>query len=214
MKNAFRRSFALTCALALLPLMTTPATAGSSEPLSVEVVAAMSPERQARVLEPLRRAADAVARVGQDARADIYTQVEMAADYRAVNVYLTDVHQGRDFVAAVRRADPAVDTRLINVVRAEKSRQQLRKEISDLTNRPELPFEVSLAGSSVDGGVIELAVDDPAAARAYFASPDVAQRRAADDATEVRVEQAPTSRPLTRWNDTSPFYAGAALGPA
>ncbi|MFE2757869.1 hypothetical protein ACFXGA_38295 [Actinosynnema sp. NPDC059335] len=212
MKNAFRRSFALASALAFLPLLTLPAAA--AEPLSADAVAAMTPERQARVLEPLRLAADAAARVGQESRADIYTQVEMAPDYRSVNVYLTDVRQGWAFVAEVRKANPAVDARLINVVPAKKSRQQLKAEISALTSRADLPFTVSRAGSSVDGGVIELAVDDPGAARSYLASPAVAQRRAATGATEVRVEQAPPATPLSRWNDSSPFYAGAALGPA
>ena len=125
MKKAFRRSLALAGVLTALPLLAVSANAESPEPLSVEAVAAMTPERQAEVLEPLRLAADAVAQVGQGARADIYTQVEMAADYRAVNVYLTDVRQGRDFVAAAHRVNPEVDTRLINVVQGKKSRPQL-----------------------------------------------------------------------------------------
>lgn len=213
MKNAFQRILALAGALVVLPLMPGAANAASPKPLSVEAVAAMTPERQAEVLEPLRLAADAVAQVGQGARKDIYTQVEMASDYRSVNVYLTDIRQSREFVAAVHRINSKVDARLINVVRGKKSRQQLKKEISDIVGSSGLPFTVSLAGSSVDGGVIELAVDKPAAARAYFASPAVAQRRAAAGATEARITQAPPSRPLTRWNDSSPFYAGAALGP-
>ncbi|WP_329015898.1 S1 family peptidase [Micromonospora rifamycinica] len=214
MKNSLRRIIALVGVSVVLPFMAVPARAESSGPLTVDAVAAMTPERQAKVLEPLRLAADAAAQVGQGARADIYTQVEMAADYRSVNVYLTDVRQKRAFIAAVRRVNPKVDTRLINVVQSRKSRQQLRQEITAITDRADLPFTVGLAGSSVDGSVIELAVDNAQAARAYLASPAVAQRRAAADATEIRVKQAPPSKPLSRWNDTSPFYAGAALGPA
>jgi hypothetical protein len=214
MNKAIRRTLIVAGALAILPLMPLSAKAEPPGPLSVEAVAAMKPERQAEVLEPLRLAADAVAQVGQGARADIYTQVEMASDYRAVNVYLTDVRQGRNFVAAVHKANKKVDTELINVVHGKKSRQQLRKEISALIDRSDLPFKVVLAGSSVDGGVIELAVDKPATAKAYLASPDVMRQRAAADGTEVRLRQAPSVRPLTRWNDSSPFYAGAALGPA
>lgn len=215
MNKAIRRAIAVAGALALLPLLAVSAQAETPGPLSVEAVAAMTPERQAEVLEPLRLAADAVAQVGQGPRKDIYTQVEMAADYRSVNVYLTDLRQGRNFVAAVHKANPEVDTGLINVVKGEKSRQQLRKEIDAITSRSDLPFEVTLAGSSVDGGTIELAVDDPKAAERYFASPAVArQGAAAADGTEVRVRKAPSSTPLSRWNDTTPFYAGAALGPA
>ncbi|MFE1959272.1 hypothetical protein [Streptomyces sp. NPDC059479] len=215
MNKAIRRAIAVAGALALLPLLAVSAQAETPGPLSVEAVAAMTPERQAEVLEPLRLAADAVAQVGQGPRKDIYTQVEMAADYRSVNVYLTDVRQGRNFVAAVHKANPEVDTGLINVVKGEKSRQQLRKEIDAITSRSDLPFEVTLAGSSVDGGTIELAVDDPKAAERYFASPAVVQQSAAAaDGTEVRVRKAPSSTPLSRWNDTTPFYAGAALGPA
>jgi hypothetical protein len=214
MKTKFRRTLALAGAFVVLPFMAVAAKAESPEPLSVDVVAAMTPERQGEVLEPLRVAADAVAQVGQGVRADIYTQVEMASDYRSVNVYLTDVRQGQEFVAAVHRANPEVDTKLINVVQGKKTRQQLREEISDIVDRPGLPFTVGLAGSSVDGGVIELTVDDLRAARAYLASPAGAQWRAAAGATEIRLRQAPPPRPLTRWDDVFPFFAGAALGPA
>ncbi|MET9440243.1 hypothetical protein [Streptomyces sp. NPDC006610] len=214
MKKAIHRALVLAGALALLPIMAVSANAEPPGPLSVEAVAAMTPEEQAEALEPLRLAADAAAQVGQGARADIYTQVEMASDYRSVNVYLTDVDERGAFLAAVRKVNPKVDTDLINVVRGEKSRQQLRKEIADLTGRADLPFKVEMAGSSVDGGTIELAVDKPEAARAYLASPAVARERADAGGTEVRVRRAPPAKPLSRWNDTSPFYAGAALGPA
>jgi hypothetical protein len=193
--------------------MSVSAAAETPGPLSVEMVAAMTPERQAEVLEPLRVAADAAAQVGQGERSDIYTQVEMAADYRKVNVYLTDVRRGGEFLSAVRRSSPKADTRLINIVQGKKSRHELRKEIDKLTSRSDLPFTVTLAGTSVDGGTIELAVDDPGAAQAYFGSPAVAGRRAAASATPVKVRQAPAATPLSRWNDSSPFYAGAALGP-
>ncbi|MFY1679983.1 hypothetical protein ACN265_00385 [Micromonospora sp. WMMD730] len=123
MNNSLRRTLALVGVGVVLPFLAAPADAAAPRPLSVEAVAAMTPERQATVLEPLRLAADAVAQVGQGTRADIYTQVEMAADYRSVNVYLTDVRQGRAFIAAVRRVNPKVDTRLINVVQSRKSRQ-------------------------------------------------------------------------------------------
>ncbi|MET9856738.1 hypothetical protein ABZY57_27835 [Streptomyces sp. NPDC006450] len=214
MKNVVRRSIALAGALALLPLMSISAEAKSPGPLSADKVAAMTPERQAEVLEPLRVAADAAAQVGQGERADVYTQVEMASDYRSVHVYLTDVRRGREFLSAVRRTNPEADTRLIKVVQGKKSRQQLKEEINELTERTDLPFKVSLAGTSADGGTIELAVDDPGAAQGYLASPAVAERRSAASATPVEVRQAPAATPLTRWNDSAPFYAGAALGPA
>ncbi|WP_330334082.1 S1 family peptidase [Streptomyces sp. NBC_00536] len=213
MKIGIRRSIALVGALAVLPIMTVSAHAGTPGALSADTVAAMTPERQAEVLGPLRLAADAVAQVGRGARADVYTQVELASDYRSVNVYLTDVAQGRDFLSAVRKTNPKADTGLIHIVRGKKSAQQLKKEIAEIADRKDLPFKVALAGSTPDGGSIQLAVDDPASARGYFASPAVTARRAAGAATAVQVTQAPPSRPLTRENDTSPFYAGAALGP-
>ncbi|MFG2875624.1 hypothetical protein ACGFYU_11565 [Streptomyces sp. NPDC048337] len=214
MNKALRRALAVAGALAILPLAGFSAQAQPPAPLSADAVAAMSPERQAEVLEPLRAAADAAAQVGLGPRADVYTQVEMASDYRSVNVYLTDLRESRAFLAAVRQTNRKVNDRLIHVVQAKKSRQDLMKEISGITGRSDLPFTVSLAGSSADGSVIELSVDDPRAAEAYLASPAVAQQRTGSSATPVRVKQAPPSRPLNRWNDTSPFYAGAALGPA
>ncbi|MFJ7066696.1 hypothetical protein [Streptomyces sp. NPDC101115] len=214
MKSRFRRSLAFLGALALLPLAAVSAHAEPPEPLPADRIAALSPERQAEVLEPLRLAADAAAQAGQGPMADIYTQVEMASDYRSVNVYLTDPGQGARFLAAAHRAVPKADTRLIRVLPAKKSRKDLKAEISALTSRKDLPFTVSLAGTSVDGGTIELAVDEPGAARDWFASPAAARQRTAAGATPVRVRQAAPSAPLSRWNDSSPFYAGAALGPA
>lgn len=213
MKIALRRALAIAGALAVLPIAGVSAQA-APQALSADVVAAMSPERQGKVLEPLRVAADAVARVGQGARADIYTQVEMAADYRKINVYLTDVRQGRDFIAAVAKLEPKVDTRLITIVQGKKTWLQVREELLAVSSRSDLPFTVVLAGSSVDGGTVELAVDKPEAARAHFASATVARQRSATAAPEIRISKAPTTKLLTRWNDTAPFYAGAALGPA
>ncbi|MFF2852276.1 hypothetical protein ACFVT5_39070 [Streptomyces sp. NPDC058001] len=214
MRNVIRSTIAAAAVLSMLPLTAASAAADTPRPLSVAEVAAMSPAKQGEVLKPLRVVADAIAQVGQGDRADIYTQVEMASDYRSVNVYLTDVSQGRSFLAAVRRANPKADTGLVNVLEGKKSRQQLKKEIDAIVADPALSFEVELAGTSVDGGAIELAVDDPAAAKAYLAAPAVATERSAAGGTSVRVTQAAPSRPLSRWNDTSPFYAGAALGPA
>ncbi|MET9883385.1 hypothetical protein ABZZ20_09560 [Streptomyces sp. NPDC006430] len=213
MKKAVWRSLSLVAALALLPLAGATAEAGTPGPLSADAVAAMSPERQAQVLEPLRVAADAAAQAGQGSQADVYTQVEMAADYRSVNVYLTDPNRRPAFIEAVHRANPKADTRLITVRRSVKSRKQLKQEISALDNH-NLPFKISLAGTTVDGSAIDLAVDNPQAARTYFAAPAVAQQQAASGASPVRIRQAPAAVPLSRWNDSSPFYAGAALGPA
>ncbi|MFF9195233.1 hypothetical protein ACF09L_08505 [Streptomyces sp. NPDC014779] len=214
MKSRLRRSLAFVGALVLLPVLANSAGAESPGPLTADKVAALSPERQARVLEPLRLAADAAAQAGRGDWAAIYTQVEMAADYRSVNVYLTDPAQGGKFLAAAHRANPKADTGLLRIRPAKKSLRDLRTEIDALTSRADLPFSVSLAAASVDGATIELGVDKPDAARVYFASPSVAVQRAAAGATPVRVRQAPAAVPVNRWNDTSPFYAGAALGPA
>ncbi|WP_030194273.1 hypothetical protein [Streptomyces sp. NRRL S-87] len=215
--KALRRSLALAAALAaltVLPLGAATARAGASGALSAEVVAGMTPQRQAEVLEPLRVAADAAARAGRGALADVYTQVELAPDYRSVNVYLTDPGRRAALLDAVRRADPGADPRLLTVRKAAKSAARLRQEIDALRARPDLPFRITLAASAVDGSAVELAVDDVPAARRYLASPAVAHRLAAEGAAPVRVRQAPAAVPLSRWNDSAPFYAGAALGPA
>ncbi|MGW4164408.1 hypothetical protein [Streptomyces sp. NPDC004788] len=214
MKKAVWRPAALAAVLAVLPLAAVSAEARTPEPLSADVVAAMTPERQGEVLEPLRVLADAVARVGRSTQADVYTQVEMAADYRSVNVYLTDPDRRAVFLAAVRRVNPKADTDLLNVRRGAKSRQQLRKEMKALLDRRDLPFKIERAHSTVDGSAIELGVDDTKSAQEYLARPDVARQRAETGATPVRVRHSPAMLPLaSRWDDSSPFYAGAALGP-
>ncbi|MCX2184091.1 S1 family peptidase [Streptomyces sp. SKN60] len=215
MKKAVWRPVVLAAALAVLPLMAASAEAGAPEPLSADVVAAMTPEQQGEVLEPLRVVADAAARAGRGAQADVYTQVEMAPDYRSVNLYLTDPGRRAAFVDAVREVNPKADTELLHVRRSAKSRQQLRKEMTALVSRKDLPFKVEMASSTVDGGAIDLGVDDAKAAREYLARPAVAKQLTQAGATPVRVRQSPAMVPLSgRWDDTSPFYAGAALGPA
>ncbi|MFE3092451.1 hypothetical protein ACFXG1_01330 [Streptomyces sp. NPDC059248] len=214
MRITVRRTWAVVGALLLLPLSTVAAQAGSADPLSADQVAKMSPERQAEVLAPLRAAAEAVAKVGGSTRSDVYTQVALGTDYRSVKVYLTDVSAGADFLADVRRTAPRVDTGLIDVVAGKKTRKQLDAEITALTSRRDLPFDIALAGPSVDGGTIDLMVDDPAAARAYFATPSVAKDREEASATPLRITESTGAAPLSRENDSAPFYAAAALGPS
>ncbi|WP_328301547.1 S1 family peptidase [Streptomyces sp. NBC_00435] len=214
MKKAVWRPLALIAALAVLPLAAASAEARAPGPLSADVVAAMGPVRQGEVLEPLRVVADAAARVGRGAQADVYTQVEMAADYRSVNLYLTDPDRRAAFLDAVHKADPEADTKLLNVRRSAKSRQQLRKDIKAVVGRRDLPFTIATASSTVDGSAIDLGVDDPEAARRYLAQPAVARRLADAGSTPVRVRPWPASVPLSsRWDDSWPFKAGAALGP-
>jgi hypothetical protein len=136
----------------------------------------MTPERQGQVLEPLRAVADAAARAGRSTQADVCTQVEMAPDYRSVNVYLTDPDRRAAFLDAVREVDPEADTQLLNVRRSAKSRQQLRREMTALVTRRDLPFTIEVATSTVDGSAIELGVEDPKAAQEYLARPAVAQQ--------------------------------------
>ncbi|MFD8141522.1 hypothetical protein [Streptomyces sp. NPDC059708] len=215
MSKAAWRPLALATVLAVLPLgATATAEAEAPVPLSADAVAAMTPQRQAEVLEPLRVVADAAARVGRGTYADVYTQVEMAPDYRSVNAYLTDPTRGAAFLDAVREANPRADTKLLNVRKSAKTLRQLRKEINTLRSRKDLPFEIRMAGSTVDGGAIELNVDDAKAARRYLAGPAVAKQLAAARTTPIRVRQSSPAVPLSRWNDSAPFYAGAALGPA
>ncbi|MYS62721.1 hypothetical protein GTW66_00805 [Streptomyces sp. SID5473] len=213
MRISMRRSSAIAGALLLLPLVAVSARAETGAPLSADRVAAMAPEEQARVLAPLRATADAVAKVGLGTRSDVYTQVALGSDYRSVKLYLTDVSQGKSFLAAVRRAAPRVDTGLVDVLPGRKTRKQLSAEITALTSDRNLPFDIALAGPAVDGSAIDLQVDDPAAARAHFAAPAVANARAEAEATPVRITKSTGARPLTRENDSAPFYAGAALGP-
>ncbi|MFD8790168.1 chymotrypsin family serine protease [Streptomyces vinaceus] len=208
------RTLALATVLAVLPLGATAAEAEPPGPLSADVVAAMTPQRQGEVLEPLRVVADAATRAGRGSHADVYTQVEMASDYRSVNVYLTDPNRGAAFLDAVRKANPEADTKLLNVRKSAKTLQQLRKEITEFRSRKDLPFTIEMAGSTVDGSAIELAVDDKQAAERYLAAPAVAQQLAAARTTPITLRQSPPAVPLSRWNDSAPFYAGAALGPA
>ncbi|CAM5322247.1 hypothetical protein [Streptomyces avidinii] len=139
MNKAAWRSLALATMPAVLPLGATAAEAEPPGPLSADVVAAMTPPQQGEVLEPLRVVADAAARAGRGPHADVYTQVEMASDYRSVNVHLTDPKRGPAFLEAVHKANPRADTKLLNV--RKKGSAPVRFALRSAGSKWKTPFD-------------------------------------------------------------------------
>ncbi|MFI1585579.1 hypothetical protein [Embleya sp. NPDC020630] len=211
MSRNIKRLAAAVVAFAALATIPYSASADTPTELSAAVLAGMSPEEQGRVLEPLRVVADGVVTVGRDLRADIYTSAEMSADYKALNVYLTDTSQADAFIAQVHKKYPNADTKLIVVKQGKNSEASMVREASLLLDDKTLPFEVYSASFAGDGGSITLSVNDPGNANSYLVSAKGRNRTAAPT-LDVRVEKGAAAKPLTRENDFAPFYAGGALG--
>ncbi|MGC0422054.1 hypothetical protein [Embleya sp. AB8] len=211
MSKNIKRLSAAVVAFAAIAVMPYSATAETPAPLSADVLAAMSPEAQGRLLEPLRVAADGVVRVGRDLRADIYTSAEMSADYKVLKVYLTDTSQSDAFIAQVHKKYPKLDTKLIVVNQGKNSEASMIREASIFLDDKTLPFEVYSASLAGDGGGITLSVSDPGSASSFLTAAK-GRNRTASPALDIRVEKGQAGKLLSRENDFPPFYAAGAFG--
>ncbi|WP_406300105.1 hypothetical protein OG948_33680 [Embleya sp. NBC_00888] len=126
-------------------------------------------------------------------------------------MYLTDTSQADAFVAQVRKTYPKADTKLIVVKQGRNSEASMVREASRLLDDKTLPFQVYSASFAGDGGSITLAVNDPGNASNYLASAK-GRDRTVSPTLDVRVEKGEAAKPLSRENDSAPFYAGSALG--
>ncbi|WP_212913429.1 hypothetical protein [Streptomyces sp. TS71-3] len=191
--------------LLLLPLLAHQASAGEPLPYTDSQMAAMSPDRQAKVLAPLRQAAQSATMVGQGQRQDVFSGAEIAPGYRGVNVYLTSLKEADSFLRDMRRSATKPGSAHITFKQGQHTRAELHETITSLHDEAsDLPFTMLGASAAVDGSKITVLAKDTGAARTYFGT-----RRSA---VPVDVQQGTTATPTSRESDTAPFYGGAALG--
>ncbi|MEV5599695.1 peptidase [Streptomyces sp. NPDC052496] len=185
----------------------------------------MAPDKQEKLLAPLRALADVVERVGSSRRAaDIYAGVRIDAPHGTVEVQLTDLSRAAKFIAAISAADRHVDTGKLRPVRAAQTRQALheaRDRLFAQEKAGKLPYEIHAVAIAADASALEIAVDKPAvAAKAEkTARQEAPSARSAAPAHDVplvfkqgrRISSAARTWADVRWQDNAPFIAGDVL---
>lgn len=218
--------------LALLTAMAPGAHAGPVAPQphtqhTEAETAAMAPEKQERLLAPLRALADAVERVGSGGKAaDIYAGVRIDAPRGTVQVQLTDLSRAAAFRAAVSAADRRADAGKLVAVQASHTRRALHEARDRLFAREkagELPYTIRTVAVAADASSLEIAVDNPDAAAKAAKAEAMARRhpgaRSAAPAHDVplvfkqgqRISSAAKTWADVKWKDGTPFIAGDVL---
>ncbi|GAA4991331.1 hypothetical protein GCM10023205_74150 [Yinghuangia aomiensis] len=189
-----------------------PVRAETNESLTVEQVAAMAPEEQAKVLNPLRVVAEAAIQVGRNVFPDIYTSTALGSGYRSVDVYITDLGRSAAFEQALEKFRPGLDMGILRFVQAKASEKAQAAAIQALYDQVGRPFSIYSAGIAADGG-LQLSVDDAATAERYLSSAE-ARSRISGIEVGVQIDSGRPVKQTSRENDTTPFWGGAALGPS
>ncbi|MFI2239786.1 peptidase [Streptomyces chrestomyceticus] len=213
--------------LALLTTMTPGAQArpvAPHPPVTEAEIAAMAPEKQEKLLAPLRTLADAVARVGSGGKAaDIYAGARIDAPRGTVQVQLTDLSRAAAFRTAVSAADRRADTRRLVPVQAGQTRRALHAARDRLFAREkagELPYTLYTVVVAADASSLEIAVDNPdAAAKAEAKARRQPSARSIAPAHEIplvfkqgqRISSAARTWADVKWKDATPFIAGDVL---
>ncbi|MFD7663624.1 peptidase [Streptomyces sp. NPDC059788] len=227
MKRTTKTAFGLGAAgLALFTTMAPGAHArpATPQPRYTEAqIATMDPERQGKLLAPLRAAANAADRVGSSGQAaDIYAGVRIDAPRGTVYVYLTDLSRAARFIAAVAAADRHVDTGRITTVQAGHTRQAMHEARDRLLAEEKagkLPYKIHTVAVAADASALEIAVDKPGAATKSAAARREPSARGAAPSQDVplvfkqgrRISPAARTWADVRWKDGTPFIAGDVL---
>jgi hypothetical protein len=119
--------------------------------LSYAEIAALSPEEQAAILDPLRAVAAAASTVGAGAWSDTFSGVAIDAPSHTVTIYLTNPGRRADFLAAVQAASPTADLRLARIQKGAYTFEALKAAALDLTARQNLGIESVAVPPNGDG---------------------------------------------------------------
>ncbi|MGC0423478.1 trypsin-like serine protease [Embleya sp. AB8] len=215
---------ALTALVTLVALATASAPAQARPaPVAghnVEEVAAMPTARQAALLNPLRRVAHVATSLGKTHSrwSRVFSGTRIDTTSGRTIVYLTDPSQARDFAAAVRAggADPS----RLRVERSRFTEKSLDEAVPILMSRA-VSVGVVVHGVAVepDGSGLTARVADVEQARARSAeltavapfAPAPGGQSATGEGVPVAFTPGVAFRPQSRFQDTSPFHAGAYI---
>lgn len=170
-------------------------------------IAVMSPAQQAELLDPLRAVANALDTVGRSTGADVYSGVELDANTRAVNLYLTDLGRVKTFLDAAKKTGHSANLDLVRVRSAKYSRKDLNTARDRVeANLTTSPVTIDNAIVPANGSGLILGVEQPTA----VATADISAL--SDTAgVEVRVTQGRTLTGADRYNDSPPYAAGSFI---
>lgn len=222
-KLKIRRS-AVVAAFALMTaaLMTPHATAAPKGEPTLSEIAKMPAAEQARLLNPLRSLAGAVANEGEKHFANFYSNVYIDAPKEHVIVYVTDLAQGKELLRAVgARKRPGIAVRRAILQLAPYSHATLdaaAARIMQTAAQNTLPVHISAAAVAPDGSSVQLTEtpsrpSEPVELNSVLsAQPKVL---AAAAGVRLTVNQGEAPKPAAwsdvKWNDSKPFIAGDVL---
>ncbi|MFD8766550.1 chymotrypsin family serine protease [Streptomyces mirabilis] len=214
---------ALALAAATVPQT---ATAQPAEPnkLTLAQIAALSPEAQGRILDPLRAIAAAAGQAGKTTEADIYSSLKIDAPDGRVDVYLTDPSKAADFIKAAKQVNKHIDATRITVLHAQYTLRALHAARNHLLAQEaahQLPYKIYTAAVATDGSGLQVGVDKPDSALAGTTRASSATARR-DSSTAANVSgvsvtfsksqhATTTSWSDTKWHDSSPYIGGDQL---
>ncbi|MGW1159262.1 peptidase [Streptomyces sp. NPDC002513] len=200
------------------------ATAQPAKPtkLTLAQIAALSPEAQGRILDPLRAIAAAVDHVGKTTEADTYSSLQIDAPDGRVDVYLTNPSREAGFVKAAKHINKHIDATRIAVHPARYTLRALhaaRDHLLAQEAKHQLPYKIYTAAVAADGSGLQVSVDKPGTALASAARTASAQLASSNTATVSGVTvtiskgqaASTTSWADTKWHDSSPYIGGDQL---
>ncbi|MEV4384644.1 hypothetical protein AB0J68_02780 [Micromonospora sp. NPDC049580] len=181
--------------------------------LTNEQIAALPPNEQGLLLQPLRQIADAATAVGASSHSAVFSGLELDGTTGTVKIYLTDLGAAKGFLTAVKKTDPAIEADRIELEQGRHTLVELKaasERLIDEQQRTDLSIE-SVAVPADGSGLRVRARDVVRAANAL--TPSAVARRPAADLVGVPtvVEPAPAMADASRRRDTPQWISGAAL---
>ncbi len=139
---------------------------------TIRDIAHMPPSEQGVYLEPLRALGNAAGSVGSGEARAYFCGVALDAPQRLVYIYLTDLDRSDDFLAAVMRVDPDIDTRMARFMLGRYTRDALDAATKRLWGlRSQVDFTIESTSQPADGSALWFSVDDVDRARQALAEP-------------------------------------------
>ena len=165
---------------------------------------------------PLDAIANAVGDQGRGAFADTYSNLYVDTARHRVTVYATNLTRAAQMVAAAKKADPAIDLSLVDVVQAKYAKAAIdagiAKIMAGVNGQRAADVSIYSAAEAPDGSGI-LVTAKPSAISSTFKA-NLATATGTGIPVTVTAGQ-PGESLAWRWNDTIPFIGGdVVVGPA
>lgn len=203
-----RASRLAVIAVATVTSLGTAGVAHAERVLTYQSIAAMSPDDQAAILDPLRVVAHAAGAVGRAQGASVLAGIQIDAPSRTVTIYLTDLKQQAGFLAAMQKTDTAIDLGPARFKQGNYTVEALKAAADELiSQQKQSNLSIESVVVSPDGSALRVRAYEVAAAVRGLASlataigsvPTVVEKAAADVTN------------LSRRRDTPYWISGEAI---